>query len=747
LKYWLLTTEYPPFFGGGISTYCDHTARMLAAQGHSVTVFVPDEQVEAEDHRTDRGIRVIRFNPGRGDTHQYLGPVAMVSYAFALIVRDTIRQEGKPDYIESQEYQAIPYYILQFKWLKYPEFQGVPILLTLHSPAFLYLYYNREGIYQYPNYWIGEMEKSCMQAADWIISPSAYMIGEIRLHFDLEQSKVSVLRNPYAFPEVSGQAPIQRNKIVFYGKLSPQKGVFEMFEYFRELWDNGFPHTLTVIGATDKVYFPEMKTMGQVIRDKYAAYIDKGLVVFIGKIPPEQRDAYLSDAHVILVPSMNDNLPYAAIEAMSIGKVVLASVQGGQAEIIENRRNGFLFDHRSPQTFGEQLRHVLTLDDAALGQIGVAASQDIREALDYRHVYRQKAALIEKLRTHTASNDHFPFIRPIPALATPVPQASPTAAAPPPATVPPATPAPPTATVPPAPAHVKGLLTVIIPYYNMGPYIQECLASVKASVHHSMEILIVNDGSTDADSLERLQSYEGQPGIRVLHQKNQGVAYARNNGAREARGEFLAFLDADDRVRADYYSKALAVLEQYRNVSFVGTWVQYFEATDKVWPTWNPEPPYILLHNTVNSSALVYKTAAFLAGGINDKAVDYGLEDYESVVNMMAHGNRGVVLPECLFFYRVRKGSMYRKLTLHKILYSYQYIAHKHAELYSNFAAELYSLQNANGPSYAYDNPTLEVHVRSGNRYPNVVVNRIKSMVKRNPAVKKVLLRIAGRFR
>jgi len=100
---------------------------MLAAQGHSVTVFVPDEQVEAEDHRTDRGIRVIRFNPGRGDTHQYLGPVAMVSYAFALIVRDTIRQEGKPDYIESQEYQAIPYYILQFKWLKYPEFQGVPI--------------------------------------------------------------------------------------------------------------------------------------------------------------------------------------------------------------------------------------------------------------------------------------------------------------------------------------------------------------------------------------------------------------------------------------------------------------------------------------------------------------------------------------------------------------------------------------------------------------------------------------------
>ena len=359
MKYWLLTTEYPPFFGGGISTYCYFTAQMLAEQQHHVTVFIPDDQVSNYEIVHNGSIRLVKFNKNRAGVSNFLGFVPSLSYEFATIVRDLIRIEGKPDYIESQEYLALPYYLLQFKLLGYPEYQDIPVILTLHSPAFLYLLYNREGIHEFPNYWTGEMEKSCIQSADLVIAPSQYIIDEIKRHtaLTLDESRIRVIRNPFILPATSfADKSITRNKIVFFGKLSPQKGVFEMFSYFRDMWDNGFPHALTVIGGTEKVYYPEMKTMGQLIGDKYKKYFDKGLVTLAGKIHPDQKEAYLSAAHVILIPSMNDNLPYAAIEAMSIGKVILASIQGGQHELIEDGVDGFLFDHTVPGDFEKKLQ-------------------------------------------------------------------------------------------------------------------------------------------------------------------------------------------------------------------------------------------------------------------------------------------------------------------------------------------------------------------------------------------------------
>jgi glycosyltransferase involved in cell wall biosynthesis len=687
---------------------------MLAQKGHAITVFIPDGQVADHEIAGDGSIRIIKFNDNRSSLQDHLGHVARLAYEFAIITMEFIRKEGKPDYIESQEYLAIPYYLFQFKLLKYPEFEGVPILLTLHSPAFLYLYYNREGIYQFPNYWIGEMERSCIQSADWIFAPSQYIVEEIRKHASIDEDKVSVMRNPYPVTDdLPLRQPVRRNKIVFFGKLSPQKGVFEMFAYLKELWDNGFPYPITIIGGTDKVYYPEMKTMGQLIKEKYKEYIQKGLVEFVGKIPPSVRDRYLSDAHVILIPSLNDNLPYSAIEAMSIGKVVLASRQGGQAEILENGVNGWLFDHQRPASFGEQLMHVLTLEDEALNRIGQAAIATIKEILNYEAVYRQKMDYLHRIASGKAGGAIFPFIRPLPFIVIPEEMES-----------------------------VPELLSIVIPYFNMGPYVEECIASVLGSVYSPLEILIINDGSTEKGSIAILKELEKKPFVRVIHKKNEGLAETRNCGAKAARGEFLAFLDADDKVHPYYYSKAIPVLKQYGNVCFAGSWVKYFGTKTGVWPTWNPEPPYILVHNSVNSSGLVYKRAAFLAGGLNDKATDYGMEDYESVINMLNHGYRGVVLPENLFLYRVRKGSMYRGITRYKILHSQQYISGKHADFYGRFAPEIFNLLNANGPSFVYDNPSFTVQTGRWNRYRNKIVNGLKTRVKKHPVLKRNLIKI-----
>ena len=144
------------------------------------------------------------------------------------------------------------------------------------------------------------------------------------------------------------------------------------------------------------------------------------------------------------------------------------------------------------------------------------------------------------------------------------------------------------------------------------------------------------------------------------------------------------------------------------NVFFVGCWVQYFQESRQVWPAFTPQPPYVLLHNTVNSSGLVYKSNALRYAGEQDSLTANGLEDYESIVHMLSLGFNGVVLPEILFKYRVRKNSMSRINTRNKLLLSNSYITKKHSRYIKTYSSELINVLNANGPGYLYENPTFE---------------------------------------
>ncbi|AHF12738.1 glycosyl transferase family 2 [Barnesiella viscericola DSM 18177] len=103
------------------------------------------------------------------------------------------------------------------------------------------------------------------------------------------------------------------------------------------------------------------------------------------------------------------------------------------------------------------------------------------------------------------------------------------------------------------------LISVIIPVYNAEPFLPACLDSVLSQDYSSFEILVIDDGSTDnsAAIIDRYAARE--PRIVALHQSNAGVSAARNRGLAEARGEYIAFVDADDRVTSSYLSHLLSV--------------------------------------------------------------------------------------------------------------------------------------------------------------------------------------------
>ncbi len=98
------------------------------------------------------------------------------------------------------------------------------------------------------------------------------------------------------------------------------------------------------------------------------------------------------------------------------------------------------------------------------------------------------------------------------------------------------------------------LISVIVPVYNVEEYLKQCVDSILSQTLREIEIILVDDGSTDKCPLicdEYAESYER---ICVIHQENKGVSAARNAGLRLAKGEYIAFIDSDDRIAPEYLS-------------------------------------------------------------------------------------------------------------------------------------------------------------------------------------------------
>ena len=99
---------------------------------------------------------------------------------------------------------------------------------------------------------------------------------------------------------------------------------------------------------------------------------------------------------------------------------------------------------------------------------------------------------------------------------------------------------------------VSNMISVIVPVYNIERYVERCINSIVNQSYTGFEIIIVDDGSTDDSGsiCDRLSETDSR--IQVIHQENKGLSAARNRGMREARGEYICFVDGDDAVSASF---------------------------------------------------------------------------------------------------------------------------------------------------------------------------------------------------
>ena len=109
-------------------------------------------------------------------------------------------------------------------------------------------------------------------------------------------------------------------------------------------------------------------------------------------------------------------------------------------------------------------------------------------------------------------------------------------------------------------------ISVIIPVYNGRKYIINCLNSLEKQTHKNIEIILINDGSTD-DTETVIQNYMDKSSLTIQYffQTNHGQAYTRNFGTKKATGEYIAYIDSDDYLDPDYLLKLYETAEAYHS--------------------------------------------------------------------------------------------------------------------------------------------------------------------------------------
>lgn len=114
-------------------------------------------------------------------------------------------------------------------------------------------------------------------------------------------------------------------------------------------------------------------------------------------------------------------------------------------------------------------------------------------------------------------------------------------------------------------------VSIVIPTYNSMAYLPEAIASVQKQSFQAFEILVIDDGSTD--DTEKWVSSLTDSRLRLISQENQGCAVARNNGIRASKGQYIAFLDADDIWESGKLEEQASILDSFPNVGLVNTWI------------------------------------------------------------------------------------------------------------------------------------------------------------------------------
>lgn len=595
---------------GGIGTACAYLAYALADAGHDTNILYCHAGVELSqaclDAYSGRGVKLISLGQWLSERTPVEAFPGLSYLTTSHAVYEWLRRQPDFDLALFMDWQGAGFYAMHAKACG-RAFLNTALGVVVHSPSYWHSIHNGAIINTPLEACLWHMERKALEMADFVISPSQYMLQWCGSRICRLPGQAWVQPNLLEWRDGflnSHSEPVE--EVVFFGRLEFRKGLEQFCGAMDRLAARGrAPKKITFLGkcawlgADHSVFYiarraknwPASEVALETQKDHYEAV-----------------EYLCGPGRLAVMPSIADNSPYTVYECLAAGVPFLARDTGGIGEFLpEEERAIFLFGD-NPGELADKI-------DSALGRSPGRATMAVDQkenARAWRQGLPRLADLVRQGKPRTAGSA--PFI------------------------------------------------SVVLTHYNRPRLLMQALESLYSQSWQNFEVVLVDDGSTDADALACLDSLEPEftrRGWRILRLKNMFAPAARNQGARAARGEWLLFFDDDNVAKPDMLG-ICAQAASVREGGMVALMFRVFEGDDAPGPDNEREIfmptgdalAYSTIHNTLaDTTSLIHKDTFWGAGGFRE---DYGIghEDFELFGRLALAGAPVAILPEPVFWYR-----------------------------------------------------------------------------------------------
>jgi glycosyltransferase involved in cell wall biosynthesis len=623
----LVSSEHGRDCGLGVSVA--RLGRLLARE-HEVTVVHAYEDaapVGAEDDPPS--LRHVVVDPAR------LPPVAFAcddharSAAVAMAIEEAYGEEP-PDYAEFPDYRGHALVPLQARAAGSPSLRGTEIAIRLRGLAELICLH--DGTWPRPEHRIVfDLEREALRLCDRILFPGESVLETYRTYAEGVDfgaaERVRLSFEPGPEPAAAGGGGGGPLRILCAGRLQQVKGVLPLVEACLAAEDPGW--RLTLVGA-DTETGPMDLSMRATI--EVLAGGDERIEIR-DPVPHEELQRLYGEHDLVAVPSYFESWSNVALEAMRAGVPVLATPAGGLGEIVADGVSGWLTAGTGRDPIRRALERLLA-DRAEVERVRASGAPRARflELTGEDAVLAEYRALLKGLPASKPQKrsleSRFYGL-----------------------------------------GASEALVTGVVTYFGEREEVREAVDSLLAQSHRNLEVIVVNDGSFEAGD-RVLGELAALDRVRVLHKPNGGEPDARNLAAIDADGEYVVFLDADNRLEPGFVARAVAMIEADPGLAYVTAWLRYFGEEEAIARA--GARGYAPLGNAVRSDDAINSDGdaialmprrLFARDGYRFEVDSVLLADWEFYRRLREDGRYGAVIPALEAGYRVRSGSVSRSAT------------------------------------------------------------------------------------
>jgi len=207
-------------------------------------------------------------------------------------------------------------------------------------------------------------------------------------------------------------------------------------------------------------------------------------------------------------------------------------------------------------------------------------------------------------------------------------------------------------------------VSIIIPTYNQGKFLDACIESVLKSDFQDFEIILSDDGSNDVFTQKWLKNFKNEK-CKIIFQSNQGVSVARNKAIEISQGEYILPLDGDDLIHPNYLSEAVQILDNQNNIDIITCEVELFGAASGKMYLPEISMEQLVCENCIINTSMYRRSAYNRTRGYNANMRE-GLEDWDFWIEMLKNGAKIIRLNKVLFYYRIKKVSRNQSIDLQR---------------------------------------------------------------------------------